>query len=389
MAQPRPLEFLEQLQNEYPQAASDIGELGNLYTRKLWHQLTVKIDDIFKADGPLNSGDVPIRLFNSFVLDFGQRMNLLKFAQFAVHATKSLATPQAMVDFLTGVVAKLEEMKMAQGKEPILFLRMHITQHQIELGDLASAKEGVSSGRDTLAGLSDADPSVSASVFYVASLLAKAQADYAEFYRTSLMYLSYVSSDALPQDFKGRLAVDVGLAALLGKGVYSFGQLLQHPIAKVLEGGAYAWLHDILVAFNAGDLPRYDALCAQHAAVLNAQPALVAAARELREKVTLMALLDLISSTPPEARCLPLDTVGGRTRLDRDGVEFLLMKALALHLIEGSLDAVGGTVTVTWVTPRVLTLGQVAGLKARLDAWSAKVAAAAATLEHESVGVGA
>lgn len=133
MSQPRPLEFLEQLQNEYPQAASDIGELGNLYTRKLWHQVTVKLDEIFKADGPLNSGDVPIRLLNHFVVDFGQRLNLLKLAQFAVHATKSLPTPQAMVEFLTGVVVKLEEYKMAQAKEPILFLRMHIVQHQIEL----------------------------------------------------------------------------------------------------------------------------------------------------------------------------------------------------------------------------------------------------------------
>lgn len=30
-----------------------------------------------------------------------------------------------------------------------------------------------------------------------------------------------------------------------------------------------------------------------------------------------------------------------RTKLSVDGVEFLLMKALALHLIEGSIDQVG------------------------------------------------
>lgn len=59
---------------------------------------------------------------------------------------------------------------------------------------------------------------------------------------------------------------------------------------------------------------------------LNAQPALVAHERRLREKITLMCLLELISSTPPEQRTLPLATVGQRTKLDGDGVEFLLMK---------------------------------------------------------------
>eukprot|EP00955_Chlamydomonas_euryale_P029148 307073-Chlamydomonas_euryale.AAC.5 len=49
-----------------------------------------------------------------------------------------------------------------------------------------------------------------------------------------------------PQDFKARLAVDVSLAALLGEGVYSFGQLLQHPIACALDGGPQQWLHDML-----------------------------------------------------------------------------------------------------------------------------------------------
>lgn len=44
----------------------------------------------------------------------------------------------------------------------------------------------------------------------------------------------------------------MGLAALLGKGVYSFGQLLQHPIARALEAGSFGWLHDLLTAFNAG-----------------------------------------------------------------------------------------------------------------------------------------
>jgi hypothetical protein len=160
-----------------------------------------------------------------------------------------------------------------------------------------------------------ADPCVSAAVHYTASALYKAQQDYAKFYKSTLHYLAFVSSDSLMNDFKlashsfpdsetaiviiGRLAntymlmniqtrekptlgctrrpvchvvmssvfirpvvrlqsdrqsgkpstpllwrcdglplllqalaVDVSLAALLGEGVYNFGELLQHPIVS-------------------------------------------------------------------------------------------------------------------------------------------------------------
>jgi hypothetical protein len=58
------------------------------------------------------------------------------------------------------------------------------------------------------------------------------------------------------------------------------------------------------------------------------------------------------------------------------------MKALSLHLIEGSIDQVDGTVAVTWVQSRVLTAPQLKGLKERLDAWVSKVNAVGATLEQ-------
>jgi hypothetical protein len=104
------------------------------------------------------------------------------------------------------------------------------------------------------------------------------------------------------------------------------------------------------------------------------------------------------------------------------------MKALALHLIEGSIDQVCAAcvacsrgsctdearrqqtqtlgalppllhahtlahaqvaqeVTVSWVASRVLTTAQVQGLKERLDGWISKVNTISHTLEQESIGV--
>jgi 26S proteasome regulatory subunit N9 len=180
------------------------------------------------------------------------------------------------------------------------------------------------------------------------------------------------------------LAVDLSLAALLGENIYNFGELLGHPVLGALRGSGYEWLAELLAAFNAGDLSAYDALCAKHAAVLNAQPALVAAERALREKITILALTEIVFALPAEQRTISLDAIAAKTHLSKDGVEFLLMKTLSVHLIEGVIDNVAGSVRITWVQPRVLLPPQVAELRARLDGWIDKVHAARLALEEES-----
>ena len=60
------------------------------------------------------------------------------------------------------------------------------------------------------------------------------------------------------------------------------------------ESSGYHWLYQLLVAFNTGDLDLYDQLCVKYAAELNAQPALVANERKLREKITILSLMEII-----------------------------------------------------------------------------------------------
>ena len=82
-----------------------------------------------------------------------------------------------------------------------------------------------------------------------------------------------------------------------------------------------------------------------------------------------------------------MKVIGERTKLTLDGVEFLLMRALSLHLIEGTIDQVDEYVQVSWVQPRVLTLPEMQGLLDHLDVWISKVRAVNLSLEQETVGV--
>ena len=56
--------------------------------------------------------------------------------------------------------------------------------------------------------------------------------------------------------------------------------------------------------------------------------------------------MHLPCSLPAHQRTIELEAIAARTKLAVDGVEFLLMKTLSLHLIEGVIDQVAGNVQV-------------------------------------------
>jgi 26S proteasome regulatory subunit N9 len=150
-----------------------------------------------------------------------------------------------------------------------------------------------------------------------------------------------------------------------------------------ISDGPFVWLMDVVKAFNEGDLHKYDELCVKHASSLNAQPALVANERKLREKITILSLLQIIFHLPADHREISLSDIAAKTKLTIDGVEYLLMKALSVHLIEGIIDQVESKVTVTWVQPRVLLRSQIAELANRLDGWIEKVSSVETNLAEE------
>lgn len=383
---PKPLEFLAEFKTKHPSLGEHIDELGSLYDRKLWHQLTLKLEEVFQNPG-FRSGDTLIQLYKGFITDFAAKLNLLKLSQMAVAVAElHKDTPSTLV-FLDEVLEKLKGLRHVKTEEPILFVRMHMAHQKLINGDVDECRTLMEEGKENLESLVDVDPSVHAAVYFVCSWYYKHRKSFSEFYRSALMYLAYTSSETLPVDFKLSLAVDISFSALLADDVYNFGELLLHPIINVLDSSPYKWLHELLEVFNRGDMHTYEKMCIQYADVLNEQPALVENERKLKEKLTIMCLLELIFSLPAEERRIPLKVIGERTKLTLDGVEFLLMRALSLHLIEGTIDQVDEYVQVSWVQPRVLTLPEMQGLLDHLDVWISKVRAVNLSLEQETVGV--
>ncbi|KAF3447707.1 hypothetical protein FNV43_RR08410 [Rhamnella rubrinervis] len=224
--------------------------------------------------------------------------------------------------------------------------------------------------------MTDIDPSVYANYYWVSSQFYKFRQEFSDFYKSALLYLAYTSVESLSDSFKLDLAFDLSLSACWEITSTTL-ESCSHPIIKSLLGTKVEWLYYILQAFNNGDLVRYQELCVYNSA-LRAQPALVENEKKLLEKINILCLMEIIFRT------IPLSIIAERTKLSIEDVEHLLMKSLSVHLIEGIIDQVEGTVHVSWVQPRVLGIPQIKSLRDRLDSWLGKVHTALLSIEAET-----
>ena len=158
--------------------------------------------------------------------------------------------------------------------------------------------------------------------YLMAAELHKQECNYAEYYRSSLRYLGCTDLETLSDADKPAQAFHLCLAALLGQDVFNFGELLAHPILKSLAGTQNQWIVDLLFAFNAGDVSKYESMGKQW----RGQPDLVAKEVVLYEKVCLLALMEMTFRRGANDRLLSFRDISQQTNLPEDKVELLVMK---------------------------------------------------------------
>ncbi|XP_065016086.1 26S proteasome non-ATPase regulatory subunit 13 homolog B-like [Musa acuminata AAA Group] len=377
------LQYLEAQRHAQPELADWYSAFADLYQRKLWHQLTLKLEQFVRL-AVVQAGDSLIQLYHNFIAEFETKINLLKFAHFAVVVSHQYSEKEAAISYLDGIIEKLHATRDLQNEETIVYVNMQIAEINLEIGNQKECKRLLEQGKSTLDSMTDIDPSVHAKYYWMSSQYHKSRQEFAEFYKSTLLHLAYTTVETLSESFKLDLAFDLSLSALLGDNVFNFGELLAHPIINSLTGTNVEWLYHILHAFNSGNLLRYQELCRVHNIALCAQPALVENEKKLLEKINILCLMEIISSRPSEDRTIPLSVIAERTKLSIEDVEYLLMKSLSVHLIEGIIDQVEGTVHVSWVQPRVLGIPQISSLRDRLDTWVGKVRQALLSVEAET-----
>ncbi|GCB78555.1 hypothetical protein scyTo_0020688, partial [Scyliorhinus torazame] len=204
--------------------------------------------------------------------------------------------------------------------------------------------------------------------------------NHASYYKDALRFLGCIDIKDLPVAEHQERAFTLGLAGLLGEGVYNFGELLMHPVLESLRTTDKQWLIDTLHAFNSGNVEKFQAL----KAAWGQQPDLRANELRLMQKIQLLCLMEMTFTRPANHRQLTFKEISQIAKVPVSEVELLVMKALSVGLVKGSIDEVDERVHMTWVQPRVLDLQQIKGMKERLDYWCEDVKNVALLVEHQA-----
>ena len=395
-------EHCEVMANHVPDLMEQYRFLATLLQKKLYHQLTVAVlEFVSSPDQTLRTTpdgtSSYLALYDQVVLSVDKKLNQLTLARIASAVADATALLESAGGGDSDSARTVLENLLADKRErlgPSAALYVESKLALLGLGllsrgapgvdgpkHLASTKELLRKNEKVLAeqavgagGDAESDIAVVLSAHYECAMVyRKAVGPPEAYYREAVQYLHYTPLDALPADERLALATDLSMAALTGDGVYNFGEVVQHPILQCLVGTANAWLVELMEASAAGDVAAFKAVSTRHAAEIAAQPALTGRAQMVQEKITLLAMVHMIFERPSSERTLRLADIALRIEMAEDQVELVVMRALSLGLIRGSMDQVDGTVEVTWVMPRVLDAAQLSDLAGRFGEWAVKV----------------
>jgi 26S proteasome regulatory subunit N9 len=413
-------ELASEVEKEDERVGEKLFELCSYYNRRLWHQLTLLLAELVSSEPVL----VPrlSELYEKFVVACGTRLNQLKYVEIALEiAARSKQDAAQNIEFLKSILA-LDAVaadqqasvlcKSALGLAILKSTASPASTHEASSSSSSSSSSSTttSSSRqelissvkkliDVLRVEHDALPSGAESVVHAAFF--KLLADFymlsgpaEKFFDNALLYLAHKPLDKIGGAEQRALAFDLCLASLVGENIYNFGQLLSHDILAALrddDGDAAvddgddskAWVVELLGAFNRGDIADYDRIVGANEAALASLATLVRNKGLMKRKIQTLALMELVFKRPRDERVLSFADISAETKVPLDAVELLVIKALSLKLIRGTIDQVDQIVTVTWVQPRVLDLQQIDSMRARLTDWSAVVDQTLLSLEQE------
>ena len=142
-----------------------------------------------------------------------------------------------------------------------------------------------------------------------------------------------------------------------------------HPILDSLKKTQNDWLRELLFAFNRGDLAAFNALEGNisRCEILDEHKTF------LWQKISLSALTEAVFRRAPHDRAMTFATISQETQVKPAQIEILIMKALSLGLLKGSIDQVAEIAKISWVQPKVLDMKQIDNMRVRLKDWDSSV----------------
>ncbi|KAK6465149.1 26S proteasome regulatory particle [Scheffersomyces coipomensis] len=364
-------------------------ELEDFYERKLWHQLTLKLDEFYYGDYVEITNDLKAKINNLFISQFSSKLNPIKVVDFCLESFNG--KPKETLDHLLDLKAQFinsikkenniredddEELKnLVDNDESIIYVDLQAARYYVLLADINKAEEilnKLNEKFDTNDTINNFDnPKLNAAFYLTKCELYKETENYNSYYLNALLYLSSVENNLKDND-KLELCYEICIAALLGDKIYNFGELILHDILNVIseESSSYFWLYNLIQNLNSGNISEFDKWLA---IAYKKSPFLVKFEVFLKQKIIIMSLLELISIKSTTNKHLSFQEISGFTGTPVNDVEHLIIKCFSLDLIKGYINQIDEVLVVTWLQPRILNLDQVKVLHNHLIEWTSQL----------------
>ncbi|AQZ16738.1 RPN9 (YDR427W) [Zygosaccharomyces parabailii] len=361
-----------------PDLAPLFYEFEQLYQEKLWHQLTERLKVFFEDP---RSSNLRLTTYANFVTTFYDRINQLSVVDFLLQSLKNYDDHDQSLKYLTELEQSfktIDEKKqrndgLKNHEDGCLLIEIETARTYLHKGNLVKSRDLLDDLGRTLDSKDSIPLSVTSAFYSTNAEYYRLKKDFNSFYYTSLLYLSTVDQAEIQQQVNlaenRQLAYNLSIAALLGDRIYNFGELLNHPIMdSILTDPTYKWIFDLLNALTVGDFNKFDNLIGVQ---IPKEPILAEHESFLRQKICLMTLVESVFAK--NIRTLSFDDIAQAAHLPKDNVEHLVMRAISLGLLKGSIDQVNELVNITWVQPRIINSAQISRMRDILVDWDAEV----------------
>lgn len=289
------------LESDNSELNNIIYQLEDFYERKLWHQLTQVLDQIYYPIDPTNTttssliitSNLKNRLYNLFIKQFQLKLNPIKVVDYLLESfendpKETLSTLLTLKkDFINDLKRSHnyrvtdddddnddneeeeenqdEELKqLIQDDEAVIYVKLQIARYYLKLHQLNKAEDILIDVAPKFESLNNNLNSKINSAYYLEKTEhAKILNNYNDYYSNGLLYLSSVTN--LTDEEKNKLRYELCIAALLGDKIYNFGELILHDIFQEISqpsssttSSQYNWLYQLIINLNAGNVDNFN-----------------------------------------------------------------------------------------------------------------------------------
>jgi len=338
-------------------------QIQDYHQRRHWHQLTTLMLELV-ARPELQSGEQLQELYTEAISDFESKLNPLSLVQICMPIVDQFKDNDEALQFVEKLGEKIKAYPEAFALSKVLEGKIQLDRYK----NIEKTKNLVEE-LEELVNEIDRVGFVHGQYYMLASRFYMNEGSHADYYRASLRYLGCTDLNTLSKDERKEQAFNLSLAALLGKDIFNFGELLAHPILDDLKGSNKEWIVRILIAFNSGDVRKFSDMKKEW----EKQADLKNFEEQLYVKICLLALMEMTFQRSATDRSLSFRDIAQQTGMDEDKVELLVMKALAKGLVKGSIDQVAQVANLTWVQPRVLDREQLKTLVKKINEFTTSI----------------